>query len=137
MSLVLISLDEIKQVSEIAGHAGSDEMLRQLANLIGARVRDTDVLASMGYDEFAVLLHACPNEMATRIAMQIRDSVMGFCFEWNGENHRVGVHIGVVHLADQSQTECVNAAYAACHEAGSHGVGTVVVHGQGLLVGGM
>lgn len=134
MSLLLISLDEIKQVSETAGHAGSDEMLRQLANLIGARVRDADLLASMGYDEFAVILHACPNEMATRIALQIRDSVTNFSFDWNGDSYRVGVHIGVVHLSDQSQDECLDAAYVACHEAGSHGVGSVVVYGQGLLV---
>ena len=134
MSLLLISLDQIRKVSEGAGHAGSDEMLRQLANMMSLRVRDSDLLARLGHDEFAVLLQSCPIEKADRIARQIRDSVLGFHLSWDNRTYQVGVYIGVVHLTHQTEKECLSAAYAACQEARTHGPGSVVVHQQGPLM---
>ncbi len=128
MSLLLICLDQLKAVKDGAGHAGSEEMLRQIANLILARVRDTDVPARLGHDEFAVQLQSCPNEMAIQIAHQIRDSVIGFRLLWENASYQVGVHIGVVHLTDQTREECLGAAHLACQHAKTQGMGSVVVH---------
>lgn len=128
MSLLLICLDQLKVVKEGAGHAGSEEMLRQIANLILARVRDSDVPARLGHDEFAVQLLSCPNEMAMQIATQIRDSVIGFRLIWENASYQVGVHIGIVHLTDQTREESLSAAHAACLQARAEGPGGVVVY---------
>ncbi|MDP2433011.1 MAG: diguanylate cyclase [Pseudomonadota bacterium] len=127
-SLLIVSLDHLKQVREQAGHACSDELVRQVSRLLTIRVRDSDFLARMGEDEFGILLQSCPDEMAERIADQIRDSVAGFRQSWQGDAYQVGVHVGVAHYsAEQSREECLALAYAALHEAETQGPGRVVV----------
>lgn len=127
-SLLIVSLDQLKQVREQAGHACSDELVRQVSRLLTIRVRDSDFLARMGEDEFGILLQSCPDEMAERIADQIRDGVVGFRQSWQGNTYQVGVHIGVAHYSsDLSREECLAVAYAALHEAETQGPGTVAV----------
>ena len=127
-SLVLIGLDQIKRIRELAGHARSDELLREIARLIGLRVRESDFLARLGEDEFGILLQACPDDMAENIARQIRDSIAGFHLSWEGQSYHADVHVGVVHLDELSHEKCLTAAYAALHEAEHTGPGSIVVH---------
>jgi diguanylate cyclase (GGDEF)-like protein/PAS domain S-box-containing protein len=126
-SLLLINLDQLKQIREQAGQACSDELVCQVAHLMALRVRDSDFLARLGEDEFGVLLHACPDGMAEHIAEQIRDSVLGYQLPWQGNTYGVGVHVGVAHLAEKPHEECLGAAYSALHEAETRGSGSVVV----------
>jgi diguanylate cyclase (GGDEF)-like protein/PAS domain S-box-containing protein len=133
MTMIQIGIDDLRQVSEWAGHAGSDEMLRQLAHAMGSRVRDTDVLARLGHDEFGVLLLSCPDEMAHRIARQLRDSVLGYRLTWEGNSYQVGVHLGVVHLSSENQEECLDAVAKAGQQAREIGAGGIYVHRLGPL----
>lgn len=55
-AVVLIDLDEFKQVNDAHGHAGGDRLLQELAGAWSARLRRSDVLARYGGDEFALLL---------------------------------------------------------------------------------
>ncbi len=126
-SLLLINLDNLKRVRDQAGHACSDELVRQVTHLLNLRVRESDFLARMGEDEFGILLQSCPDEMAAHIAEQIRDSVIGLRQSWQGKTYQVGVHIGVVHLSEQTHEECLAACYSALHEAETKGPGSVVV----------
>ncbi len=126
-SLVLIGLDKIKQTREAAGHARSDELLREIAHLMNLRVRESDFLARLGEDEFGILLQACPDDMAENIARQIRDSIVGFQLPWEGKTYRADVHVGVVHLDQLSHEKCLATAYEALHEAERVGPGSVVV----------
>jgi len=95
------------------------------------RVRESDFLARLGEDEFGILLQSCPDEMAERIAEQIRDSVIGLRQPWQGKTYQVGVHIGGVHLSGESHEECLALAYSALHEAETSGQGSVVVRRPG------
>ncbi len=128
-TLLIVSLAQLKQVREQAGHACSDDMVSRLSSLIELRVRDTDFLARLGEDEFGMLLQSCPEDMAERIALQIRDNVLGFREAWQGKEYQVGVHVGVLHLADESLEASLAAAYSALHEAETRGPGSVVVRG--------
>ena len=130
-SLLLINLDQLKQVREQAGQTCSDELVRQVAHLMNLRVRESDFLARLGEDEFGILLQSCPDEMAERIAEQIRDSVIGLRQPWQGKTYQVGVHIGGVHLSGESHEECLALAYSALHEAETSGQGSVVVRRPG------
>lgn len=132
MSVLYIDLDHFKPVNDTAGHAAGDELLRQTAHLMQARIRDTDTLARMGGDEFAVALNACPDDMAEQIAQQITDSIGSFDFQWEGKTYRLGASIGVVHVPPHWSTldECMAAADAACYKAKENGRAGIVVHRQ-------
>ncbi len=118
-TLLFIDLDRFKLINDSGGHAAGDEFLRQIAAVLRGRVRTTDVLARMGGDEFAVLLHACPVEQALRIANAIRQDVSNFRFVWREKVFHVGASIGLVVLSDPaaSAEEVMEQADTACYAA--------------------
>jgi len=132
MSLLYVDLDHFKSINDAAGHAAGDELLRQIGHLMQSRIRDTDILARMGGNEFAVVLKACPEGKAENIAQDIQARINSFRFQWEGNAFDVGASIGVVHVPAHWTTldECLAAVDAACYKAKQNGHGKVVVHRQ-------
>lgn len=56
LALVLFDIDHFKQINDTYGHVAGDSVLRQLARVVKPRLRQQDVLARVGGEEFAVLL---------------------------------------------------------------------------------
>jgi diguanylate cyclase (GGDEF)-like protein len=55
-ALVLLDLDGFKQVNDTLGHAAGDELLTRIGEALRSILRDSDVLARIGGDEFALIL---------------------------------------------------------------------------------
>jgi diguanylate cyclase (GGDEF)-like protein len=65
LSLLLLDVDNFKNVNDAHGHATGDEILREIALMLQQRMRASDVAARIGGDEFAVLLpHTSEDEAA-------------------------------------------------------------------------
>ena len=78
-ALVLIDLDNFKQVNDRFGHQRGDEVLRHVARAIRRRVRDTDLVARLGGDEFAVVLQGVDAERAQAVADDLRAGIREAC----------------------------------------------------------
>ncbi len=121
--LLYIDIYQFKVINDSCGHAGGDELLRQLSDLMSNKLRNQDLLARLGSDEFAVLLHNCTLAGAQRIADILLSEVQQFQFQWNMRDIKVGVSIGVLVVDDDAESEgqvlaTANAACCAAKELG-------------------
>lgn len=74
-SFLMVDVDHFKQVNDQWGHAVGDRVLRRVAELLVRATRDTDVVARVGGEEFAVLLPHTDEETATDVAERVRSTV--------------------------------------------------------------
>lgn len=98
--LMMIDLDHFKPVNDRGGHLLGDELLRKLAEILRASVRQSDLVARMGGDEFAILLPACGMERALVLAEQVRAAIEALRVHQDGESFGVTASIGVTELSD-------------------------------------
>jgi diguanylate cyclase (GGDEF)-like protein len=64
VALMLIDLDDFKEVNDALGHQAGDELLREMARRLAARVAPTDLLVRLGGDEFALVMTLARGEDA-------------------------------------------------------------------------
>ena len=129
-TLCYLDLDQFKVVNDTSGHVAGDELLRQLAVLLQAKLRDRDTLARLGGDEFGVLLENCSLEQAQPIAEVLRQMVKEFRFVWHDKPFVIGVSIGLVAITDESESlsALFSSADAACYAAKDRGRNRVHVY---------
>ncbi|MDT5129517.1 MAG: hypothetical protein QOH54_5161 [Mycobacterium sp.] len=75
LALLVLDLDQFKDVNDSLGHAAGDELLCVIASRLNASLRDEDLLVRLGGDEFAVLLPDADAEGATKAAIRLRTAV--------------------------------------------------------------
>ncbi len=93
-ALLAIDADRFKSVNDRFGHEAGDEALRLLAGAIRASVRDSDLVARLGGEEFGVFLGRAPQARALEVAERIRSAVASAPFSPNGTRHPLSVSIG-------------------------------------------
>ncbi len=122
-ALLLLDLDNFKQVNDSYGHLWGDEVLRGTARLLGSRLRGTDVLARLGGDEFAVLLPEADEVRAVKLAEELLEVVRQHEFETNHARLELTTSVGVVALDDlpSSGSEPLAAADTAMYRAKHEG----------------
>jgi diguanylate cyclase len=80
IALLTIDVDLFKKVNDNYGHMAGDSVLRELAAILGNSIRDFDVVARVGGEEFSVILRDCGAARSKEIAERIRKNVEGTKF---------------------------------------------------------
>jgi diguanylate cyclase (GGDEF)-like protein len=128
-TVAYIDLDHFKNVNDTLGHQAGDRLLRELAHRMSLNVRGNDVLARIGGDEFALLLHECSPSNAFRVAEKIRTSVESASCEIVGPlaTVRASVGLALIDAASQDAASVLASADRACYAAKARGRNAVVV----------
>ena len=85
-SILMIDSDNLKMVNDSYGHDAGNRLLKHLATAIRNELRDNDVPARYGGDEFIVFLSETPADGALIVAERIRDAMAGTPLDVGGGN---------------------------------------------------
>ncbi len=132
-ALLYMDLDQFKVVNDTCGHSAGDLLLRQLGDVLRARVPKTGALARLGGDEFAVLLPDFALPAAAEIAESLREAIAAFRFSWRDSALQIGVSIGIVPVeaGSESVATLMSAADVACYVAKDLGRNRIHVYEEG------
>ena len=86
LAVLMLDLDNFKQVNDRYGHARGDTVLRELAYRVQEQIREVDTFARYGGEEFVVVLPETTVEGAAQLAERICDAVRREPFRADGED---------------------------------------------------
>jgi diguanylate cyclase (GGDEF)-like protein len=132
--VVLVDVDDFKQINDRYGHASGDEVLRAVARVVMASVRDTDIVARFGGDEFALLLERVTSDQNAReIVERIRCAVAALRFPTVRTGLHVTCSLGLARLSHGPPTLTADAllmaADGALYAAKARGKNTAAMAG--------
>lgn len=102
MSMLLLDIDHFKKVNDTFGHHAGDEVLVAIANLLLKMVRDVDLVARFGGEEFAILMPETNRLGAAVLGERIRAAVERELINVTGQHIPITVSIGVTTLAAEA-----------------------------------
>jgi len=97
VTLIMIDIDNFKALNDSYGHPSGDVVLQELAQVVRKSVREVDLVARYGGDEFAVVLPYSDGHCALRVARRINENIKkhGFSPLASAQNSRLTVSMGV------------------------------------------
>ena len=102
-SVLMLDADDLKPVNDRFGHAAGDKLIVSIAQVVQESLRETDVLARYGGDEFVVILNETTRDRAVEVAERIRTSVENTSFSSSGERVSSTISVGVACFSENSQ----------------------------------
>jgi diguanylate cyclase (GGDEF)-like protein len=75
-SLIMIDLDEFKKLNDEYGHLEGDRVLKEIADTIKMNVRDSDLVARYGGDEFAIILPGISYQMCRSVVDRLSSAIV-------------------------------------------------------------
>jgi diguanylate cyclase (GGDEF)-like protein len=121
LGLVMVDLDDFKQVNDVHGHQQGDEVLASVASVLRDFSRDIDAPARYGGEELAVVLPQTDAEGAAQLAERMREAVERLRVPrvGGGESLQVTASFGVAAVPESAsdEDELVAAADAALYRA--------------------
>jgi len=99
-TLIYCDLDYFKKLNDTLGHAAGDAALRHVARILEGAVRDKDLVARIGGEEFAIWMPHAPLESGLEVAARIRATVESGAWRWGGEEYPLTISCGVASYPD-------------------------------------
>lgn len=125
-TLCYIDLDQFKVINETSGHIAGDKLLKEIGNLIDSHVREDELLASMGGDNFVILMKGESFEESRQRAEDIKYDISEYRFNWQDKKFSVTASVGLVEISESfdsfdSVSHLLSLADAACYMAKESG----------------
>jgi len=118
-TVMIVDLDNFKQVNDRYGHLGGDEVLKKVAQVLQESVRESDLLFRYGGDEFVIVLPETDGA-ARRVAARLRKRLANWTKKQGVDDVGLGLSIGVARWTPEkplSAEDLLRRADAALYRA--------------------
>lgn len=129
LALIMLDLDHFKQFNDNFGHPAGDAVLKLAAQVISSTLRQMDLPARFGGEEFAVVLPGTKMREAMKVAERIRAMVAAQRFEYDGQSLLVTVSVGVAPAVENDEpADLIERADEALYAAKERGRNCALAH---------
>jgi len=119
---LIIDIDFFKRINDTHGHDVGDEILQQLAMILQEGVRDSDLAARIGGEEFCIVFPATTIDIGMVLADKLRQSIAAHAFQTQRGEIAVTVSIGVAqHNSAMTHSDTFKAADQALYQSKKSG----------------
>ena len=133
-ALLVVDLDHFKAVNDTLGHEAGDLLIQSVAQILSARLRDSDTVARLGGDEFAILLPEADAASAESVAATLVTDIHDHAVATGGPVPRqvtASIGVTVFETGIESAAEALVDADTAMYEAKQAGRDRLSVHATG------
>jgi diguanylate cyclase (GGDEF)-like protein/PAS domain S-box-containing protein len=116
-AVLLIDLDNFKDINDTFGHKAGDDVLKGVAGLLRQRLRQTDIVARVGGDEFAVLLTQTDADQVQIVADEVVKALGRETAVLADRSIRLTASVGVAMFEGLTDVEILACADVAMYEA--------------------
>jgi diguanylate cyclase (GGDEF)-like protein len=128
LALAYFDLDKFKSINDRFGHAGGDAALVTFVRAVKAHLRESDVFARRGGDEFAVIFVDCETEVAAAAIDRLRATLAADGCVHEGATFEIGFSVGLAACRPDDDVEhLLERADKAVYEAKESGRGRLVI----------
>ena len=133
LALLMIDVDNFKQINDTLGHLFGDKILNKLGDLIKSNIRETDLAARYGGEEFSIVMSNTSFDEAEEIAERIRKSVETYRFNENESVTTVSIGIALHPFDAKSVQELLDRADSALYRAKRNGKNRICGHSKRVI----
>ncbi len=113
--LMHVNIDRLQVTNDTVSYEAGNAVINATGEALCRSVRDSDVVARVGGNEFGIVLRNCSIDQAVKISEKLRASLVGAVIPWEGRSLNTTVSIGVAPI--DSDTESAAASMAAAELA--------------------
>lgn len=125
LCLVLLDVDNLKQINDMHGHIVGDTVLYETAQILRAKLRPNDVCVRWGGDEFILLLPCADSQEAKELANDIKNAISEYEFSARID---ISCSFGIALMqSGQSLQQLIAQADASMYLAKEHGKNTIEI----------
>jgi diguanylate cyclase (GGDEF)-like protein/PAS domain S-box-containing protein len=131
-ALLFVDLDHFKIVNDTLGHATGDRLLTTLSDKLKYVVREEDIFARIGGDEFALLIEEATPEEAHGVAERLVEMIKAFRYSEEGVTFTIGSSVGMAYIETHMEAEeLLSRADRACYLSKARGGNRIEVYQPG------
>ncbi|HUL02829.1 MAG TPA: diguanylate cyclase [Gemmatimonadales bacterium] len=105
--LAFADLDDLKVINDTLGHAEGDRALRDVAGILRNTFRESDLVARIGGDEYAVLVRGCEPNAVVVLRHRLNEELISF-HRRAKRRYRIAISLGFAHAAGSGVTSVEN-----------------------------
>ena len=130
LALLMIDIDDFKQINDTLGHLAGDRILRQFGELLKFNIREVDMAARYGGEEFSVVMSNTDLDEAEQVGERIKKSLQAHSFDPYDSSVTASIGIALCPLDARSLEELVDASDRSLYRAKQKGKNRVCVYSK-------